>query len=173
MMKILQQKLEGISGKHKNNLPIYLGIAGIALIFASSFFSTEQPKTVESQPQTAQVQQLESQLKTLVSSIEGVGQVEVMLTLDTESEQVYATDQTSEHTQSDQNKTTRQQSSHVILGGGSQQQPLVETTYMPQVRGVAVVCEGAEDITVVSRITNAVSVVLDLPASRICVTKMK
>ncbi len=172
-MKILQQKIEGLSGKWKQNLPIYLGLAGILLIFASSFFSTESPQPVENQTQTMQVEQLESQLKTLIGSIEGVGQVEVMLTLDTESEQVYATDQTTEQTQSDQSKTARQQSSHVILGSGSQQQPLVETTYMPQVRGVAVVCEGAEDITVVSRITNAVSVVLDLPASRICVTKMK
>ena len=108
----------------------------------------------------------------IVEEHSGAGETVVMVTLDTESEQVYATDQTTESTLSEQQQTSRQETSHVLLQDGSGQQPLVETTYLPQVRGVAVVCQGGEDITVVTRITEAVSVVLDLPASRICVTKM-
>ena len=173
-MSHLFQKWEIVPPKLRQNLPIWLGIAGIFLIFLSSISPAQsQTETAPSENQSQQAQQLQKQLESLISNIEGVGQVEVMLTLDTESEQVYAQDQTIEQNQSQQGGTSRQQSSHVILGSGNGQQPLVETTYLPQVRGVAVVCQGAEDITVVSRITDAVSVVLDLPASRICVTKMK
>ncbi len=159
--------------KLKQNVPIWLGIVGICLIFLSSVVPKEEKHKQQSNQEQAQVAEIQSQLKHLIENIEGVGKVEIMLTLDTESERIYATNQTVEQNQSQQNKTSRQESSHVILGGGAGQQPLVETTYMPQVRGVAVVCEGAENITVVSRITDTVSVVLDLPASRICVTKMK
>ena len=172
-MKALGQQIAEFSPKLKQNVPIWLGIAGICLIFLSSVIPKEEKAVVESGVQQTQAVELEKQLKHLIENIEGVGKVEVMLTLDTESEQIYAKDKTTEQNQSDQNKTSRQESSHVILGSGAGQQPLVETTYMPQVRGVAVVCQGADNITVVSRITDTVSVVLDLPASRICVTKMK
>lgn len=160
----------------RRNLPVWLGLAGIGLIFLSSWLpktetDTAAPAASATSVQTQQ-QQLEDQLTKLVSSIQGAGETVVMVTLDTESEQVYATDQTTESTRSDQEQTSRLETSHVLVQDGSGQQPLVETTYMPQVRGVAVVCQGGEDITVVTRITEAVSVVLDLPASRICVTKM-
>ncbi len=162
----------------RRNLPVWLGLAGIGLIFLSSWLpktetDTAAPAASAASAASAQTQQqLEEQLTRLVSSIQGAGETVVMVTLDTEREQVYAANQTTESTRSDQEQTSRLQTSHVLLQDGSGQQPLVEPTYMPQVRGVAVVCQGGEDITVVTRITEAVSVVLDLPASRICVTKM-
>lgn len=159
----------------RRNLPVWLGLAGIGLIFLSSWLPDTGQEAAPAASVTSfqsQQQQLEEQLTRLVSSIQGAGETVVMVTLDTESEQVYATDQTTESTLSEQQQTSRQETSHVLLQDGSGQQPLVETTYLPQVRGVAVVCQGGEDITVVTRITEAVSVVLDLPASRICVTKM-
>ena len=51
--------------------------------------------------------------------------------------------------------------------------PVVEKTLRPVVQGVVVVCQGAGDITVVSNITNAVSVVLNIPSNRVCVIKMQ
>ena len=173
IVKQFGQSWSKISPKVRQNLPIWLGMVGILLIFLSSISPQTENQQQEPTSPLHQTQELEQQLKQLISSIEGVGEVKVMLTLDTENEQIYAQDKTIESNRSPQGDTIRQQSNHVILGNGSGQQPLVETTYLPQVRGVAVVCQGAENITVVSRITDAISVVLDLPASRICVTKMK
>ena len=61
---------------------------------------------------------------------------------------------------------------HVILESGTEYAPLLEQAYEPEVRGVAVVCEGGDDILVIGRITELVSVVLGIPTNRICVTKM-
>lgn len=63
-------------------------------------------------------------------------------------------------------------SEHIIVDAADGKQPLVETHIEPEVKGVAVVCEGGDDITVIKRITDLVSVVLGLSTNRICVTKM-
>ena len=50
---------------------------------------------------------------------------------------------------------------------------LTETVCLPQVCGVAVLCEGGGDIRVAARITELVSALLDLPSNRICVEQRK
>lgn len=159
----------------KNGLML-LGIAGILLICFSDllFASSEKKEAVPATTSQQQALQLQTQLEDLLAQIEGTGEVSVMLTLESESEQVYAQDERtqSQSGQSGGTATNTFETSHVVLNTHDGDAPLVETTYLPQVRGVAVVCQGADDISVVTRITEAVSVVLDLPASRICVTKM-
>ena len=53
-----------------------------------------------------------------------------------------------------------------------QKQAPVETRLEPEVKGVAVLCEGGDDILVIKRITDLVATVLDIPTNRICVAKM-
>ncbi len=155
----------------KNGLML-LGITGILLIcFSDLLFTPPQKADVPATDCQQQALQLQTQLEKLLSKIKGSGEVSVMLTLESESEQIYAQDERTQ-SQSGQNGSNTFETSHVILNTHDGDAPLVETTYLPQVRGVAVVCQGADDISVVTRITEAVSVVLDLPASRICVTKM-
>ena len=48
-----------------------------------------------------------------------------------------------------------------------------ETTYLPAVCGVAVVCDGGGDVRVAARITELVRALLDLSANRICVEQRK
>ena len=50
---------------------------------------------------------------------------------------------------------------------------LEETTYLPAVCGVAVVCDGGGDVRVAARITELVRALLDLSANRICVEQRK
>ena len=64
----------------------------------------------------------------------------------------------------------RSQQTHVLLEDGS---ALTETVCLPQVCGVAVLCEGGGDIRVAARITELVSALLDLPSNRICVEQRK
>ena len=64
----------------------------------------------------------------------------------------------------------QQQETHVLLQDGS---ALAETTYLPQVCGVAVLCEGGGDVRVAARITELLHSLLDLPANRICVEQRK
>ena len=63
------------------------------------------------------------------------------------------------------------QNEHILFDSGVGKQALVEEQLVPDIKGVAVVCSGGDDIAVIERITELVSVVLDLPSNRICVTK--
>ena len=92
----------------------------------------------------------------------GAGKTTVMVTLETGEEAIYALDTQSGEMQS--------QPTHVLLEDGS---ALTETVCLPQVGGVAVLCEGGGDIRVAARITELVSALLDLPSNRICVEQRK
>ena len=123
---------------------------------SSSIAST--PTATVSQYQT----QLEQQLEGLISQLQGAGRTTVMVTLTTGEETVYAVDtQTGE---------LQQQETHVLLQDGS---ALAETTYLPQVCGVAVLCEGGGDVRIAARITELLHSLLDLPTNRICVEQRK
>lgn len=93
---------------------------------------------------------------------ERCGKTTVMVTLETGEEAIYALDTQSGEMQSQQ--------THVLLEDGS---ALTETVCLPQVCGVAVLCEGGGDIRVAARITELVSALLDLPSNRICVEQRK
>ena len=60
----------------------------------------------------------------------------------------------------------------MLLGNGSEESPLVEKRIEPTVRGVLILCEGAEDPVVEARVTEAVRTVLGISSSQICVEKI-
>lgn len=170
----------------KKNALFVLGLAGILLIFLSDLLftahSNEEEPTPQPEPQTVQSgqteQELEARLAEMIGAVQGAGRVRVMLTLENNGETVYAYDEQSDTqtTTGGANGTTERrqsyESEHVLIDAGSGKQPLVETSLEPEVKGVAVVCEGGDDITVVKRVTELVSVVLRLPTNRVCVIKM-
>ncbi|MCL1902924.1 MAG: hypothetical protein FWF94_00715 [Oscillospiraceae bacterium] len=85
--------------------------------------------------------QLERELKRTLSAIDGIGELTIMVTLDSLSETVYAE------------------------RGAS-----VKTVITPKVRGVAVICDGGGDIIVKQKIVELVSRVFGIATTRISVT---
>lgn len=170
----------------KKNALFLLGITGILLIFLSDALFAPRPGTEEAAaqaaPQDAQrgrtEQQLEERLAGMIGAVQGAGRVRVMLTLENDGETVYACDeQSSTQTAAGEGggaaeRRQSYESGHVLIDAAGGEQPLVETCLEPEIKGVAVVCEGGDDITVVKRVTELVSVVLRLPTNRVCVIKM-
>ena len=153
--------------QNRPQLAIVLGVAAMLMILLSELFSTPAKTTVVSTKSSASAEkayqaQLEEQLTTLIEQISGAGKTIVMVTLESGEETIYATDTQSGQTQS--------QEIHVLLDDGS---ALAETTYLPTVCGVAVVCDGGGDVRVAARITELVRALLDIPANRICVEQRK
>lgn len=159
----LLQRFRG--SKWRTALAMLVGGAAMLLILLSELLPGDSPNAAtEATSQTAaQYQaQLEEQLETLISQMDGAGRTTVMVTLSTGEETIYAVDtQTGE---------LQQQETHVLLPNGS---ALAETTWMPQVCGVAVLCEGGGDIRVAARITELLHALLALPSNRICVEQRK
>lgn len=141
---------------------LVLGILGMVLIAGGG--KTSQ-KTAEKPPaetyQETYRQELEQRLEGLLGEIRGVGSVSVMITLETREETIYALDT------KESDDTLEQE--HVLLEGD---EPLVETVWYPQVQGVAVVCQGADNIEVCSQITQITSVLTGVTTNRISIAKM-
>ena len=153
--------------QNRPQLAIVFGVVAMLLILLSELFSAPAKTTATSTKSSASSEkayqaQLEEQLTTLIEQISGAGKTIVMVTLESGEETIYATDTQSGQTQS--------QETHILLDDGS---ALAETTYLPTVCGVAVVCDGGGDVRVAARITELVRALLDLPANHICVEQRK
>ncbi|WP_233532007.1 stage III sporulation protein AG [Paenibacillus alkalitolerans] len=120
----------------------------------------------------------ENEMKEILAKIVGVGQVDVFITIDSTEEIVVERDYTdSQQTthEIDQHGakrevTSRSRSGEAIMSGDS---PMVGKTIRPKVRGVVVVAEGAENLTVKKLIQEAVSKGLDVPAHKISIVPSK
>lgn len=183
MKSYLEKLSEYITKKGKSNLFVTIGLVGILLIFISDMdlSGSKQKDSTENETLHQYKTELEREITVLLKEIDGVGNVKVMITLESGSENIYvqqektANDSSSHNTENNiqQNKKSTFENEIVIVADGGENQALVEKTLQPVVQGIAVVCSGADDIKVVSAVTNSVSVVLNLPTHKICVTKMR
>lgn len=115
---------------------------------------------------------IEKELENILSKINGAGKVQVMVTLDNCFENVYATSYDTK-TQEDDNKTqSENQEEYVIVKKGSNNEEcLVVKVYEPQVKGVAVVAEGADSVYVKRAITETVCALFDISSAKVSVEK--
>lgn len=151
--------------KQRVNLLVCMGLAGLLLLAVSSWLpadsSTQSAAPAAMTDSTADyAAELETRLTALISRVEGAGKTAVMVTLESGSESIYATD-----TDSDGSST------HVLLGNGGAD-GLVETVETPRVLGVAVVCEGGGSAAVQSRVTALVQALTGIGTNHITVAKM-
>ena len=168
--------------RDRPNLILTLAVAGIILI-AVSYIWDEQPEPVTVSDATGSTlaedaRQLEERLTEIIGQVAGAGETCVMVTMDTTRESVYAEDITSQRRSiqtgelGSGDEDFSEERTHVLLGNGSEESPLVENRIEPTVRGVLILCEGAEDPVVEARVTEAVRTVLGISSSQICVEKI-
>ena len=173
MMQKAREWLSQKAGKRPVSLLFVLGLGGMLLILLSDFCQSPA-KTGQQAPAPAQqglseteyLSRLEEKLAGMIRQVDGAGETAVMITLDSSRETVYALNEKAEGESGGYEKT------HVLRSAASGEEPLVEMTWEPEIRGVAVVCQGGADITVAARVTELVSVVLGVPSHRISIAKM-
>lgn len=140
----------------------------------NTFAQPKQQEQTNSHETTRQyIEYYEQRLEETLSQIQGVGKAQVMLTLDSGVERVYATDrERSGSTTADRQESSDRQSTVVISAGGSQQ-PILEQEREPKIKGVMVVCQGGDSEAVRLEVIQGVRTLLDVPSSRIAVSKSK
>lgn len=169
IISLLEKDHNEYPSKRKQKILLAAGAAGILLLMIPSWISNSESRIDvpasgnDSAKGTDWAREQETSLENIIGQIEGAGNTQVMITLETESETVYAMDR---RTDSDS-----VQEDHVLLSGSSK--GLVETIWMPQIQGVAVVCQGADSIAVQGKITEMVSVLMGVPSNRISIAKMR
>ena len=115
---------------------------------------------------------LESKLMSVLSSIDGAGNVSVMVSVEGSPELVYASDnKNTSSTNSSGTSSSTTSSSPIIVDVGSSNSALILTENLPAVKGVVVVSSGAGNVAVKSNITNAVSTLLGISVDQVSVLK--
>lgn len=114
--------------------------------------------------------QTEAAMEEILGKISGVGQVDVMLTLQTTGEKVLASDTSLRYSGSVQAPDDYERASDtVVVSGGGENGVVVTQERSPQYRGALVVCEGGGSDTVRLQVTQAVAALTGLGADRIAV----
>lgn len=144
------------------------GIAGILLLMLSELVPHSEEKKAEEPAETGLAeyeQSIEERLSGLISSIDGAGRTRVMITLDSGDENVYAT--------KDKSSEKSYEKEYVVIKNDGDEDGMLLKVIEPEIRGVAVVCEGADSATVKQEIINTVTAVLGIGTSRVNIAKMK
>jgi len=125
------------------------------------------------------IEDTENKLVEVISKIIGNEDIRVMITLDTSVENIYAdatkinTNTTENQASGNNTKTERKDSEEkeyiIVKDSDGNEQALIETTVMPQIRGVLVVCPGSNDDAISETVRNAVVTVLNINAKKVCV----
>lgn len=146
-----------------------VGIIGMLLILFSGGNESNEKKneTVGSDEFRVQEysEELTQELRRVLSSIEGVGSTEIMITFGGSESYSYASD-----TKEDEG---RKESEYVRMKSGSNEEPLLEKVGYPRVTGVIIVCQGGGSDRVRERVYEAVTTVFGIPSSRVCVEQME
>lgn len=176
--------------------PKLMNIVAIALILVFAFVvlsffnnngqktsaksSTENTETVAKTNEISNYEEAQKEeLKRILKSIKGVGEVQVMMYFESGESKVPAIDtnaQTSVTEETDGNsgkRVTNQNNneSKVVMASGDD--PLILKTLKPKVTGIVVVAEGAESSKIKYDITKACSGLYDVSSDKINVYPMK
>ncbi len=170
--------------KKKTRILIVVGVIGVVLLLAGEMLSNLGAKNStanmtfdENQYNEQYLQNLKDNLTAVLSKVEGVGAVEVMITLETGVQYVYATNEktTGDRSQEGSEEFAEKNTSEttvILVDGASGKEPLVLKRIEPTVQGVVVVCQGAGSVQVREAIIEAVMIVCGVKSNRVSVIKM-
>jgi len=156
-----------IIGKRKTILisagGVMLGII-LLLIGSSSNSGSPQDKHVQTViSSVSYTEALEKRIEELCTSIAGIQEATVLLTLENSTENVYAG-----NTNIQKNETSGGQTfDYILMNKDGGEEPVLITEIYPKIRGVAVVCTNGDDISVQLTITKLLSASLGIASNRI------
>lgn len=125
-----------------------LVILGVALILLSSFDLSK--KENDSSQSKLYTEELERKIEDFLTSVDGINKANVILTLDTSNENVYA-----------------QSSSGLDYILTTDGKPISVTEIYPTVRGVAISCTGGDRDDIKKKVTELISAYLGISSNRI------
>lgn len=150
--------LKDFIAKIKPEYLLVIALAVVAIfIFSSSFKGEEKVSTnVDSY-----VDNLENKLKNSLSKVRGAGKVDVIISVNGGMQSVYATEK---QTSSGDVKET------LVFANGK---TVVLKENYPEILGVVVVAQGANNLTVKIALLNATCVYLNIPDEKVEILSMK
>lgn len=120
--------------------------------------------------QTQNQLDIAQELTQILCQIQGVGKVQVMLTVSMGEQTIYQFDE--DLTTNDSGSVIRRETV-IISGSNREEQALISHVIPPKYMGAIVVCQGADQASVKLAVLDAVSKITGLSSDKISVLKMK
>lgn len=171
-------KFSNIINKIKKikHIEIIIGVVAVILMIViySGISTKNSNKTNDSAtvaaPQYREVE--EKRLADILSNIYGVGSTEVLITYKSTSEKITANttttnNNTSSSTSGNTNSSTSVTQSPVIVTNSGKSEPYITKEIMPEIKGVIIVAEGADNPVTKLAIMRAAQTALQINASNI------
>lgn len=114
---------------------------------------------------------LQEEMEEILSHISGVGEVRLLLTVETDGERQLAGNTETSYSGSASAPEDFSRSWEAVMAQDGGQTPVVTTTRYPTYRGALVVCQGGDQASVRLAVTEAVTALTGLPADRVSVAK--
>ena len=138
-------------------IPLAGLVCGILLLLMGNMNLSGNKREEEANMVRYYTEALERRIESLCTSVAGIQEAEVLLTLENDREYVYA-----------QNSTTEGSTlEYVILSRSNEEEAVLLTEICPRVRGVAVVCTGGDSSAVKQTIVSLLSASLGISSHRI------
>ena len=164
----MMEKLKDILNKYR--FAVLVALAGVVLMLLPAGKQETEAADTAGEEMSFSLEETERRMAEVLSAMDGVGRVQVMLTLKSGSSLQLAENRSASLRDSED----RQERDVVTLNRGSGYEDVVvtEQTY-PVYQGAVVVCQGASDSGVHLAVIEAVSVLTGLGSDRITVVQWK
>ena len=167
-VKSIISKISLILKKYK--YAVIILIIGIVLMMMPKISVNKADKQSVKQTPVIYENNINDDLKSILCKIDGVGRVEVMLTIDKGAETIYQSNTVK--TVSDQT-TDIKNDTVIITDSDRNEQGMIVRIDPVKYLGAVVICQGANNPNIRLSVVEAVSKITGLGTDRICVLKMK
>ncbi len=187
----MRQWMEKLKNDGRNTIVILLLLGVLLLVIAlpagepqgegrAAGETQEQPQT-ETAPKSVE-QELEERLRNILRRVEGIGEVEVMIAMESSGRRIVEKDlertqSTEENSGGENSGSSAQDSSRestvYLRDAQGNETPYVVEELAPQICGVLVTAQGAGNSVVAAEITEAVMALFGVQAHKIKVMKME
>ena len=174
----MKEKTEGVQkiwDRYKYAILVALIGAGLLLWPGEGLwgFFGERPEALpKEETGAAEVQTIQREMESILGAMTGVGQVRVLLTVESDGERQLAQDTELEYSgpTSSPEDYSRRSETVLVKGGNGAETVTVRQTY-PTYRGALVVCQGGDRAEVRLAVTEAVAALTGLTSDRVTVAK--
>ena len=163
--------------KLQKDMLTVLTMGVLLIVIGNTFFNGKQgiknidiPISDINQSPTDSAGEMEKRLEKIFSSVQGAGEVKVMVTFKSGNEVIVA----KEEKKKESSETIDIETKVVLLSqGSSNQNPLILKENYPEIEGIVIVAEGGDDVFVKESLNRGAQALLNVPAHKVEVFKMK
>ena len=162
-------QLSSLWKKYKYALLIVLAGVLLMLLPTGGKSAVKQQSASPGSADSFSLEDTERKMETILGQIDGVGRLQVMLTLSAGSQLQLASDLDTTGTGEGRSR----QETVTLNRGSGYQEVIVTRQFYPVYRGAVIVCQGAGNAAVRLAVTEAVSALTGLSADKITIVKWK